>query len=108
MNIYINTAWLAVGVVIALFGFFIFKKNKYNLIVCVGKEKVKDKENFSDFYGKAITFVGVVTAAASVLCWGDMKYVPVSLILTASGIIYFIFEAFHLVKLYSKEPAGEE
>lgn len=107
MSVYYNIAWLAVGVLVAAGGFFIFKKKRFDLIHCVGKEKVKDKDNFSDFFGKAITFVGVVTAASSVLCWQDMKYVPVSLILTASGIIYFIFEAFHLVKLYSKEPAEE-
>lgn len=103
MNIYINIAWLIVGVIIAAWGFFIFKKKKYNLIVCVGKKKVKDKDTFSDFFGKAIMFVGVVSAAASVLCWNDEKYLTVSLLLTAMGLIYFIFESFHLVKLYSKE-----
>ena len=43
MNFYVNIVWLSVGVIIALFGFFIFKKKKYNLIVCVGKNKVTDK-----------------------------------------------------------------
>lgn len=102
MNFYVNIVWLSVGVIIALFGFFIFKKKKYNLIVCVGKNKVTDKDNFSDFYGKAIVFLGLVTGASSILCWNDRSYLTVSIILTAVGAVYFIFEAFHLVKLYSK------
>ena len=102
MNVYINIAWLAVGVIIAAFGFFIFKRKKYNLIFCIGKSKVKDKDNFSDFYGKAIVFLGLVTGASSVLCWNDADYLTVSVILTAVGAVYFIFEAFHLVHLYSK------
>lgn len=101
MNIYINIIWLAVGVIVALCGFFIFKKRKYDLIVCVGKKRVTDKDSFSDFFGKAIVFLGLVTAASSVLCWRDEKYFPVSLLLTAVGIIYFILESQHLVKLYS-------
>lgn len=103
MNIYINIAWLAVGVIIAAFGFFVFKKKKYSLIVCIGKDKVTDKDNFSDFFGKSITFLGVVTAASSALCWDDEKYLPVSMLLTAVAVVYFFFESFHLVKLYSKE-----
>lgn len=103
MSVFINIAWLAVGLLVAAVGFYIFKKKKFNLIHCVGKEKVCDKDNFSDFFGKAITFVGVCTAASSVLCWKDFDYLPVSIILTAMAVIYFIFESFHLVKLYSKE-----
>lgn len=100
---YINIAWLCVGVAVALFGFFVFKKKKYDLIFCIGKKKVIDKESFSDFYGKAITFLGVVTAASSVICWNDEKYLTVSLILTGISIVYFVCESFHLVILYSKE-----
>lgn len=108
MNVYINIVWLVVGLLTAAWGFFIFKLKKYNLIVCIGKEKVKDKDNFSDFYGKAITFLGVVTAAASLLCWKDLSYLSVSLLLVGIGIIYYICESFHLVKLYSKEKTEEE
>lgn len=102
MNFYVNIVWLSVGVIIALFGFFIFKKKKYSLIVCVGKNKVTDKDNFSDFYGKAVVFLGLVTGASSILCWNDRSYLTVSIVLTAVGAVYFIFEAFHLVRLYSK------
>ncbi len=107
MNAYINIVWLAAGVAVAAFGFYVFKRKKYNLILCIGKNKVKDKDNFSDFYGKAITFLGFVTAASSVLCWKDEKYLTVSLLLTLVGVIYFIFESFHLVKLYSVKKSGD-
>ena len=100
MNVYFNIIWLLLGAIVALFGFYVFKKKKFNLIFCIGKGRVTDKENFSDFYGKAIAFLGFVTAASSLLCWRDGEYLTVSLLLTGTGIIYFIFESFHLVRLY--------
>lgn len=107
MNVIINIVWLVAGLITAACGFYIFKFKKYNLIVCIGKNKVKDRDNFSDFYGKAITFLGVVTAAGSVLCWKDLSYLTVSLLLVGIGIIYFVCESFHLVNLYSKEKNAD-
>lgn len=102
MNIYINIVWLCTGVITGLFGALIFKKKKFNLIVCIGKNKVTDKDSFSDFYGKAVVFLGLVIGLSSVFCWNDMSYFTVSLLLMAVGVLYFILESFHLVRLYSK------
>lgn len=104
MNIYINILWILSGVPFILYGRIVTKKLKFDMIHCIGKDKVKDKDGFSEFYGKAITFLGCCLLASGVICIGSLAYLGVSLSLTGLGILYFILESFHLVNLYKKAP----
>ena len=104
MNIYINILWILSGVPFIIYGRIVTKNLKFNMIYCIGKNKVKDKDGFSEFYGKAITFLGCCLLVSGVICIGSKDYLSVSSCLTALGIIYFILESFHLVNLYKNAP----
>jgi len=96
-------SWLIIGIIIAIYGFLSFKLNKYNLIFWFGKKRVKHKNKFTEFFGKNITFLGGGTAVSSFFYLMDNNDFYVDLLLNALIVLYFVLEAFHLVKLYSKE-----
>ena len=103
MNIYISIGWALVGLAISVFGSMIWKKNLFNVTVCPKKESFKDKDKFTETYGKDVSFLGTMTMISSVIGFGDGKYLTAALAVNALAIIYFACEVMHLSKRFSKE-----
>jgi len=92
-----------VGLAISVFGSMIWKKNLFNVTVCPKKESFKDKDKFTETYGKDVSFLGVLTMVSALIGFGDAKYLTAALAVNALAIVYFICEVFHLSKRFSKE-----
>lgn len=103
MNIYINIIWALVGLCIAVLGSLIWKKNLYNITVCPKKDLFKDKDKFVEVYGKDVTFLGMMTVVASIIGFGDEKYLTASLAINALAVVYFVLEVLHISKRFTKE-----
>ncbi len=103
MNIYISILWALIGLLIAVLGSVIWKKNLYSIAICPKKESFGDKDKFVEVYGKDVSFLGTMTLVASLIGLGDNNYLTASLAINALAVLYFILELFHLSKRFSKD-----
>ena len=108
MKIYINIIWAAVGVVIAVFGFGIWKKFAKGTVSKIVAMDLADTEGFIEFFGKSVVFLGMLTLASSLICLNSPNYFSVSVTLQIMAVVYFVLEAVHLYKMYKDTPPKKE
>ncbi len=102
MSIYITAVWVAIGLIIAVIGYLIWKKNLLNLALCLNKSQLKDEERFIEVYGKDVSFLGILTLVSALIGYGDEKYFTVAIAVNALAVVYFICEVIRLSKKFSK------
>ncbi len=100
MKIYINIIWALVGFAVALFGLGIWKEKFKFISEKINSAGYSDSKGFSEFFGKAVIFLGAVTLASAVICFNSPSYIPVSVLLNVLTVVYFVLESFHLKKKY--------
>lgn len=100
MKIYVNIIWATVGFVVALFGLCIWKEKFKSIVKKINSSGYSDPNAFSEFFGKAVIFLGAVTLASAVICCNSPSYIPVSISLNILTVVYFVLESFHLKKKY--------
>ena len=101
MNDYLNYAWAAIGLIIALFGVGIWKKRFKGIVAKINASGYSNADGFCEFFGKSVVFLGVVTLASSVICYRSPSYLSVAISLNILTVIYFVLESFHLKKQYA-------
>ncbi len=104
MKIYVNIIWAAVGIVIAVFGFGIWKKFIKGIVGKIVALGLADTEGFIEFFGKSVVFLGMLTLASAFICINSPNYLSVSVTLQIMALIYFVLEAVHLYKRYKNTP----
>lgn len=101
MSVYVNYAWAAIGLAVALFGMGIWKMRLKGVVEKINSSGFSNADGFCEFFGKSVIFLGVVTLASAVICYKSPSYLSVSVSLNVLTVIYFVLESFHLKKQYA-------
>lgn len=102
MSIYMTAVWAAIGLIIAVIGSLIWKKNLLNLTLRLNKSQLNDEERFIEVYGKDVSFLGILTLVSALIGYGDEKYFTVAIAVNVLAAVYFICEVIRLSKKFSK------
>lgn len=102
MSIYITAVWAAIGLIVAVIGSLIWKKNLLNLTLRLNKSQLNDEERFIEVYGKDVSFLGILTLVSALIGYGDEKYFTVAIAVNVLAAVYFICEVIRLSKKFSK------
>lgn len=97
-----TAVWAAIGLIIAVIGSLIWKKNLLNLTLRLNKSQLNDEERFIEVYGKDVSFLGILTLVSALIGYGDEKYFTVAIAVNVLAAVYFICEVIRLSKKFSK------